>query len=362
MTDYELFFTKSSEFIKKYIDNRFNKLDASKHRFRKDSTKYSLYKEFTTDLDLTISGKIIYFSFSTLIVDQSKCVFEFWIKEDLGDGNEEYYIQIDKNSTNCEIILRREIQDSNIDPGEYPVNAFDIYKYFSNCRTSLYYLSKSETVLEVFKNIREDYTKFYRNYLSTCSSEMFSVPMIKDLKEVFPHIVEQFKKSHGYYTYLELLRAESVTEVLTNRKISFKEFFILYGYQLGFTSEYIKGSGNLINQIKNKSIPDSNKFWESLDKIVKEKINDYQKTKEFYIKIQKEFYKGILELKGEIAGKYGIDPSWLGDRKYDPDTGIVSVPRSLPPDLTKPRSNDLKKKDTFKGILEIINKLNQEES
>ena len=84
------------------------------------------------------------------------------------------------------------------------------------------------------------------------------------------------------------------------------------------------------------------------------------KTKDLYVKIQKLFYKEILELKGFISTKYNIDPSWLGERKYDPVTETVIIPKNLPLDLSIPARKNLKDRETFKGMLEIIEKLEKD--
>ena len=359
MTDYEFFFKKTKESIEEYINN-LTTLKFKGVNFK--STKSPEYKEFLKSLSLTDSGKIDKFTVQHMNNSFDNYSFEFWFSEELGDGNHSIYsvkIAEDYNG----LIELRDHPFPKSEQDYYTVTPFALYRYYYTLNSSsTIALSDSESIDDILRKIKANYF-IYKDYLEECrylmeSGEAFKV--FKDVLSCDPLIIGGY--SSHYFVFLDLINSIAVTETLTQRRMSLKEFWILYAWKY----DCLKSFGytecrKLIHQIKKVSIPDPEGFWKSVDALVEERGNKFKKTKDLYIKAQKLFAKEFLELKGSIAAKFGIDPSWLGERKYDPDTGEVIIPRNLPLDLSIPaKKKNLKDRETFKGMLEIIEKLEKE--
>ena len=360
MTDYDLFFNKTTEEIKDYI-SLLSPLPLKGVGLK--GTKTPEYEQFLKDLGLDFSGKISMFSVQKS--DYSPLVIELWFSDNLGDKDSIYSIRyVNLNESKITIYENLEPdneiskKDSNYD---FTITSFSLYKYF--CTKHQYYdlvLDKSETVSSVLDKIRSNYL-VYKDYIDECFLLMKSGGVMKSFKETLSCDPENIGCLSYKYTYFDLLNSIMATESLTGRRMTLKEFWILHAWKYNCLNSFgYTECRKLINQMRLVSIPDPKEFWKKVDTLVKERGDDFNKTKDLYIKVQKIYYKELLELKGSISAKYGIDPSWLSDRKYNPETGEVFIPKNLPSNLSAPCKNNLKDKETFKGMLEIINKLEKE--
>lgn len=347
MTDYELFFEKPKKEILNFINSNIS-LFLGKHIYEPE------YNSFLKKLNLKNSGKISTFQFVNTYGDQFHICIQF--SRDLGDGNNSanyYSLIITSNDLSiCENLPQR-------NKGEYQITPMILFRFYC---TKFFYSNLSlgdfDTVNNFLDKVKTNYL-IYKDYIEDCLYLINSKEFVEISNKVLScNVLEQYS---DYVTCLDLLNSIATTDSLTGRRITLKEFFVIYAWKYDCHKAFrYTDCCKLINQMKKASIPNSNDFWNRVDTLVEERYNNFNKTKDLYVKIQKLFYKEILELKGFISTKYNIDPSWLGERKYDPVTETVIIPKNLPLDLSIPSRKNLKDRETLKGMLEIIEKLEKD--